>query len=137
MCACGADSAADGLALVAAEIVHDDDVAWLEGWHQDLGDVGQEAVGIDRAIEEAWRGDAVAAQSGDEGHGVPVSVRRLADQALAAPAATVGGGHVGLGPGLVDEDQAVRGDLVLVAPPALAPARHVGPILLGGAQAFF
>jgi len=46
-------------------------------------------------------------------------------------------GHVGLGPGLVDEDQTGRIELALMALPALPLARDVGPVLLGRVQAFF
>jgi hypothetical protein len=46
-------------------------------------------------------------------------------------------GHVGLHPGLVDEDQSLWVNLVLVLFPLQAPARDVGPVLLAGAQAFF
>ena len=56
----GPDSAADGLALVAAKIVHDDDVAWLQGGDEELFDVSQEAQAIDRPVDHAGRIDAVA-----------------------------------------------------------------------------
>jgi hypothetical protein len=44
--------------------------------------------------------------------------------------------HVGLRPGLVDEDQALGINPPLILPPLRPPARHVGAILLGGVQAF-
>jgi hypothetical protein len=46
-------------------------------------------------------------------------------------------GHIGLGPGLVDEDQAVRIKTPLILLPLGAPAGDVGAVLLGGEQAFF
>ena len=49
---------ANTLALVRAEIVEDDDVARLEGGHEELLDIGQEALAIDRAA--ALRPDAPA-----------------------------------------------------------------------------
>jgi len=36
---------------VAGEIVHDDYVAWLERWHQDLVDIGLEPITIDGTIK--------------------------------------------------------------------------------------
>ena len=39
-------------------------------------------------------------------------------------------GHIGLGPGLVDEDQGARINPFLVAFPACAPACDVGSVLL-------
>ena len=38
--------------LWAPRVVGDDDVAWLQGRHQDLFDVGAEALAIDRAVED-------------------------------------------------------------------------------------
>jgi hypothetical protein len=49
----------------------------------------------------------------------------------------MGSRHVGLSPGLVDEDQAGRIKPSLILLPLRAPPRHVGPILLAGVQAFF
>jgi hypothetical protein len=66
-----------------------------------------------------------------------MTVRDLVHQPLASGAAAVGSGHVGLGPGLVDEDQAARIKPGLMAPPPRPLAGHVRPILLGGVQAFF
>ena len=39
---------------MAAEIVHDDDIAGLERWNELLLDVGAEAFAVDRAVEDAW-----------------------------------------------------------------------------------
>jgi hypothetical protein len=46
-------------------------------------------------------------------------------------------GHVGLGPGLIDEDQAPRIKPTLILLPLQAAAGDVGPVLLAGVQAFF
>jgi hypothetical protein len=46
-------------------------------------------------------------------------------------------GHVGLGPGLVDEDQAFGVEPALMFLPALAPAGDVGAVLFAGVQALF
>jgi hypothetical protein len=61
----------------------------------------------------------------------------VGDQSLAARGAAMGAGHVGLGPCLVDEDQAGGIDAALMATPARAAVGDVGPMLLGGVQAFF
>ena len=131
------NGAAHGDALVAAEIVEHDDVTWAQGWSEELLDPGAEQDAIDRPVEHAGRDDAVVTQTGEEGHGGPVAVRRTGHQALAARGAAVQAGHVGLGPGFIDKHQAVRVDLALMAPPAFALAADVGPLLFGGAQAFF
>jgi hypothetical protein len=64
-------------------------------------------------------------------------MRHARDQALAAWCAAMGAGHVGLRPGFIHEDQAGRVDAALMAAPALALGGDVGPMLLGGVQAFF
>ena len=46
------DGALDAGDLVGPEIVGNDDVAGLQGRHQDLVDVGAEALAIDRAVED-------------------------------------------------------------------------------------
>lgn len=58
-----ADGVARRLALVAAEIVEDDDIAGIEGWCQALLDPGGEGNAVERAIEHEGRDDAVVAQS--------------------------------------------------------------------------
>ena len=45
--------------------------------------------------------------------------------------------HVGLGPGLVDEDQARRIDPILILYPLRPPARDVGTVALASHHAFF
>lgn len=131
------DGLAYSFALVAAEVVHDHDVALAQRGRQDLFDIGQEPVGIDWPVQDEGRGDLVASQSGEEGQGLAMAMGNLGQQPLSASAAAVGAGHVGLGPGFVDEDQASRIKTLLVALPAFPLPGHVRPILLGGVQAFF
>ncbi|KMK63875.1 hypothetical protein IMCC21224_1725 [Puniceibacterium sp. IMCC21224] len=61
------DGVADGVAFVAAEVVHHNDVARSEGWTQDALDVSAEDVAVHRAVEDPRRVDPVMAQRGDEG----------------------------------------------------------------------
>lgn len=56
---------------------------------------------------------------------------------LAAPAAAMEGRHVGLGPGLVDEDQAPRIERLALAQPGRAPGLDVGAVELGRGQRLF
>jgi hypothetical protein len=65
------DGGAHGLALVGAEIVHDDDVADRQGGDEELLDIGLERQPVDRAVDHAGGGDGVAAQGGQEGAGLP------------------------------------------------------------------
>jgi hypothetical protein len=75
----GLDRGAHGGALVGAEIVHDDDVAGGQRWHQELLDLGCEGLAVDRAVDHTRGSDGVVAQGGEEGAGRPVSVRDGSD----------------------------------------------------------
>lgn len=137
MCARRADGGSRGLTLVAAQVIDDDDVAGFEGGDEKLFHIGREADGVDGAIEDRRGVDPVMAKSGQEGHGFPVTVRRFGFEPLSLSAPSVGPRHVGLGPGLVNKDQASGIDFSLVALPTPAPPRHVRPVLLAGQHAFF
>jgi hypothetical protein len=132
-----ADCLAHGAPFVAAEIVHDDDVAGLQGGNEELLDIGEEASAVDRPVDHAGGIDAVVAQRGQEGHRAPAAVRHFGDEPRAAQRAAVAARHVGLGPGLVDEDQPRRIELALMQLPSGPLPRHVSAILLAGVHAFF
>ena len=103
--AAGANGFVDRPALVRAQIVHDDDVAWLQCRRENLLDIGEETLAVDRPVEHEGRRDLVASQGGEEGHGFPMPMRRLGDRRRAAFVPAVRARHIGLGPGLVDEDE--------------------------------
>ena len=73
----GSDGGAGGLGFVAAEVVQNDDIAWREGRGEDLLDIEEEEFAVDRAVDHPGRIDAVMAQGGDEGQGLPVAVGRI------------------------------------------------------------
>jgi len=56
----GSDHLSDGIGLVGADVVHDDDIARLEDRHQQLFDIGAEALPFDRPVEDAWGGQTIA-----------------------------------------------------------------------------
>ena len=58
-------------------------------------------------------------------------------QALTAPAAAMTAGHVGGGPGLVDEDEPVGIEIELGLEPGPALLQDVRPILLGRVGGLF
>ena len=57
--------------LWAPRVVGDDDVAWRQGRHQDLFDVGAEALAIDRAVEDPRCGQPRDPQRGEKRAGLP------------------------------------------------------------------
>ena len=67
-----ADGAAGGLALVAAEIVEDDDVTLGQRWGENLLGIKRKELAVDRAIDDERRIDAVVSERADEGQGLPM-----------------------------------------------------------------
>ncbi len=131
-CANGADHLPDGTAFMAAEIVEDDNVAWLESGYQNLLDIGFEAQTIDRAVENARRINAVAAERCQEGHGFPMTMRDLGFEPLPPQGPAPQRRHVGLGPSLVDEDQASWIDPRLILLPTGPMTCDIRPVLFAG-----
>ena len=66
-----------------------------------------------------------------------MAVRHLVDKPLAAWCPTMGARHVGLGPGLVDEDQASGIDPPLIGMPLGAAAAYIRAVLLARDQRLF
>ena len=132
-----ADGGADALALVAAEVVDNHDIAGLERGNEKRFHVEEEALAIDRPVDEPGSIDAIVAERGKERHRVPMPVRSLRFQSLSSRAPAAQGRHVGLRPGLVDEDEPGRINAALIACPPSAPSSHVGTILLFGQKRFF
>ena len=128
---------ANGLSLVRAQIVHDDDVTVPQRRNQNLLDVEKEGLAVDRSLDEPRSGDAIVAQSGHEGHGLPAAVRHLGFEALTARRPAPQRRHIGLGPGLVDEHQPSGIDPIPILGPLRPPAGDIGTILLGGNQRLF
>ena len=133
----GPDRLPDGRSLVAGEIVHDDDVAFAKRRAELLLDPCGKADGVDRLIEDEGRVDPVAAQRGNEGHCLPVAVGHLGVEPLAFGRPAPQRSHVGLGPGLVDEDEATGIRPPLIFLPLLAPSSDLWSQLFGGKNAFF
>lgn len=136
-CANAADCGADGRPFVAAQIVHDDDVARRECGHEELLDILKEAGRVDRLVENARGIDPVAAQGCKKRHRFPMAVRHLGVEPLSLGCPATQGCHVGLGPRLVDEDEppGIKPPLELL--PLPTPPGDLRPQLLGGQDAFF
>jgi hypothetical protein len=122
---------------MGSEIIHDDDVAWSQRRDEDLVDVLAEGLAIDRALDKPRRLDAIMPKGSEEGHGGPASMWHLRREALTARAPATQRRHIGLGPGLVDEDEAGGIDPILVGLPLLASPRHIGTVALAGDQRLF
>ena len=121
---------------MAAEVVHDDNIAGREDRDENLLDISAEAHAIDRSVDDAGRGEAVATQRRQECEGSPSPEGRFGDEAFASGASAMGARHVGLGPGLVDEDKPPRIDPRLTRLPPFTPPGDVRSVLFGGAKTF-
>ena len=126
-----------GLSLVGAEIVEDHDVAWLQRRHEELFDIGVEALAVDGPVEQAGRVDAVVAQGGEESRGLPLALRDLVDEPLAPWRPAAQAGHIGFRPGFIDEDQPPGVDEPLIGSPSFAVATYVRAILLACDKSLF
>ena len=122
---------------MARQVVHHDDVAGAQVRDEDALDISLEGGAVDRPADHEGRDHASAGQAGDEGGGLPVAVGDAHAQALAPWAAAVGAGHVGLRPGLVDEDQPLRVQVELALEPRMPAFQDVGPLLLAGVRGLF
>jgi hypothetical protein len=134
---CGTDELTHDSASVAAEIVHDHDIAGTKRRKKDLLDIEAKAIAVDWPLKKLWRLDPVMAQRGQEGHGLPTAVWNLGGKPLATRCPSPQCRHIGSGPGLVDEDQALRLDAVLIFDPLGSPPCDVGTIAFASHHAFF
>jgi len=104
---------------------------------QKLLHVGEEALAVDGAIEQAGRLDAIVAQCGQESGRLPMAVRDFGDQPASARRPAAAAGHVRLGPGFVDEDQPRRVDAPLMLSPSQTMALYVRAVLLARHEGLF
>ena len=132
-----ADCVAHRFAFVATEVVDNDDVASVERWYEELPDPSGEGDPVDRPVDDARCDDAVVSQPGEEGRRLPVPVRNLGQKWLASRAPAARAGHVGLDPGLVDENQPGWIKAVLIVAPSCPQPRQARPFRLAWQQSFF
>ena len=119
------------------EVVHDDDVARGQGRDQGLLDPGKEACAVDRAIENAGRGDPVVTQGGNERGCLPVAMGNGRHHPFAARCPAITPGHVRPRPGLVEKDQPFGNQPRLLVAPSGSRRRDVRALLLGGVGCLF
>ena len=135
--ALGSDCGAHRLGAVAAQIVEDDDVALAQRGREELFDIGPEERAVDGAVDDARFGQRLEPQRRKERQRAPAAVGGESEQSLALGAPAPDRGHVGLDPGLVDENQAAGIETLRQPPPALPSPRDVRPMLLARVSGFF
>ncbi len=132
----GFDQLTDGCRLMAAEIVHDDDVAWLEHRDQLLLDIGAKTWPLIGPSKTQGGCKLIVSQSAQECQRAPVAMRCKCPQSLAFRAPAPDRRHVGLDPGLINEDQPFAIEMILQGLPPLFFASDVGTSLLRANSVF-
>ena len=125
---------------MAGEVVEDNDITRLERRRQLGLDIDLEGLPVHGAVDDPRRGQAVAAQGGDEGLRPPVSEWRAGLEPLSSPGPPAQPGHLGRRGGLIDERQPVwflAHPGLAVAPPDPALHHHIIATGLGCQQRFF
>ena len=125
------------LSFVASQIVKDDDIAGLQSWHQALLDPCGKGDAIDGTVEDEGGDDAVAAQAGQECQRLPMTVGYFCNEGSSALTPAASTRHVGLNPGLVDEDETVGIKPMLMGLPSHPEPSHLRAALLACHQRFF
>ena len=135
-CPGGADGLAHGAGFMGAEIIHDDDITWREGWNQHFLDIDAKALAIDRAVEQPWRLDAVVAQAVRN-----VMVFQWPKGALPRSRTPRGAqprsGAMLVFVQVVNKNQPRRIKYGLEFQPLPAPAGNIGAVLFAGGQRLF
>ena len=128
------------LAFVAREVVENDHVAGLESGCELGLDIGLEDDPVHRRVNDPGCDEALAFEARHKGLRAPMAKRRLAVQPFALRRTPAQPGHLGVGSGLIDEDQPPA----LLAHDGLAAVFPLGPrlgqfrpVLLGCPQSFF
>src|SRR5215468_8540909 len=122
---------------MAAEVIHNHDVAGTKRGDKDSFDIDLEGLTVDRTLKKPRRLDPIETQRSQERRRVPVTVRDFGFDPSAPRPPSTQWCHVGLGPSLIDEDETLGLDLVLILPPLCAPPYDVGTVALAGHHAFF
>ena len=82
-CSNSFDGVPNACDLVSGKIVHDDDIATIEGRGHTLLDIGHEGWSVHRPIHHEGRNHPIISQTGHEGDRFPMPVRHGADQPFA------------------------------------------------------
>jgi hypothetical protein len=131
------DGGADLGLLMGRQVVEHDHIASLQGGHEHLFDVCEEARTIDRPIKDGGRVQAVEAQSGHDSVRLPVPAGRVITEARAPRAAPVAAEEIGRDAAFIEKHVApdIAERLPLAPPTTLND--DVGAALFVGVYGFF
>lgn len=127
-------------AFVHVEIIQDHDIAFAKG-RRELGfNISVEGVAIHRAINDPRRSEFMAAQTGDEGLGMPFAKRCLPLEPFAFRRPATQAAHVGFDRCFIDEDKATwlsAHRRLAIALPLDAGSTNITAFLFRRQQCFF
>ena len=136
-CTASLDGFFDSIDFMNADVVHEHDVASLQGRSEKLFRIGLEHLAGHRSFEHERRSDTIMTQRSDEGDGFPIAVRQLLDQSLALRRPPVETGNRRGDTRFIDKNKALRIKPWLLLLQGLACGGDVRPVLLGGPYTFF
>jgi len=133
----GFDRGAHRGLFVDGEVVEHHHIAQAERGHEDLIDVGEKRLIVDRPVEDGRRPEAVEAQRGDDRVGLPMTAGRVIAEAGAAQAPAVPAQQIGRDATFIQKHVLRHRPERLPGLP-LTPGRgHIRPALLVGVYRFF
>ena len=119
------------------DVVHEHDVASLQGRSEKLFGIGLEHLAGHRPFEHEGRGNTIMTQRSDESDGFPIAVRHVLDKPFPLRCPPVEAGNRRGDAGFVDKDKALRIKSWLLLLQGLTCGGDVRPVLFGGPQTFF
>ena len=133
----GFDRVLDAVDVMRREVIGDHDVAGRERGDEDLGDVGEKAVAVHRAVDHPRRGQPGDAQTGDKGAGLPPRHGRVVADPVAAWAAAIPPQQVRGDTSFIKKDEARGVPGRRRGLPLVPRGGDVGPVVFGRAYRFF
>lgn len=130
------DEARRFVVLMARQVVEDHRVAFAQNGDENLLDIGEEALGVDRSVEHKGGNQPLAGEASKKRRRLPMTIWGIADGACADVGPGVATRHRGRRPGLVEENQPAAEARLSTSPrfPALS---DVGTMLFAGVHGFF
>ena len=123
--------------LVTAEVIQDHLVSRLQCGAQELPDPSEKQFSVHRTVGHHRSGEAVVAQAGDEGGGVPMPLRGRPEASLTSRGAAIAPRQVGGRPRFIQKYELSQIQNGLPLDPGAPRRLHVLALLLAGVQRFF
>ena len=131
------DRLADAGHFVCAEVIGDDDVPGMQGGHEDLFDIGEEARPVDGAVEDPGRGQASHPQRCEKRTGLPPGARRVVVDAGPAEGPTIPPQEIVRNAGFIEKNRRVGSQVGAAACHTTRAAATSGRSCSEGRTVFF